>query len=355
MLVNNIANIGAASLLTAITIELFGPSWVALSSAILTVVILIFAEVAPKQVAVSLDSQICLRSAAVVRLLEQIFFPVIAVSFWITANISQLFIRQKEAEKSGLDDLYHMVNLSAARGVLAPQEQDILHNVLQFSTISVKQFMTHRIDIFSLDENCLVAQAASLEQLQLYQHIPLYRQDPEKIIATVPSIAILKASCQHRGDVPLSELGQAALLIPEQLKIAQLYFLMSHHQREMVILIDEYGGLSGLITQGNLVNAVFTNFAELAGNQGFTPYKDGWLISGSLSLQHFVEYFHLPRSSEQQAATVGGYLLNFFESMPKEGQVITLTEGNYKVVEIKQNRISRIHFCPYHLTLPDGR
>ena len=155
---NNLVNIAASSLATLATVQLFGNYAVGASTGILTLLILIFAEVTPKQIAINRCKEISMTMVDPVRVLSWGFRPFIWVINLVSNQITRIFARKK-ASRISLEGLLHLMTMANAQGVVEDYEQDLIRGVFRFNDVNAGGIMTHRTEVFSLDQSLTLKEA----------------------------------------------------------------------------------------------------------------------------------------------------------------------------------------------------
>ena len=170
---NNLVNIAASAIATQLTIELFGNQAVGIMTGVLTLVILIFAEVTPKQLAILHNDKIALRMAYPIKVLSIILFPVIKLIGYFSSAISSFFTPEKKARIS-LEGILHMVHLAEREGVVENYETRMVKSVFRFNDTQVQTIMTHRTDVFSLEADLPLDKVLKEITKRGFSRIPVY-------------------------------------------------------------------------------------------------------------------------------------------------------------------------------------
>ena len=174
---NNLVNIGASAIASQMTIELFGSQMLALMTGILTLVILIFAEVTPKRIAIIHNEKIALHTGSMVKFLSILLAPII----WLISLISSLitrFISSERRENVSMEGILHIVNIAGNMGVVQQYEQEMIKSIFRLDDVPAKAIMTHRTEVFSLDKSLTVSEAFSPMIEEGYSRIPVWGERP---------------------------------------------------------------------------------------------------------------------------------------------------------------------------------
>ncbi len=344
---NNLVNIGATALATALTIRLFGSAFVGLMTGLLTFFVLIFGEVSPKQIALARNEEISLFMALPIELLSYLFRPVIwvvsGISFWIVKP----FVGSNEKSFT-LDNLLQMVSLGKNMGIVESYEQQMVKNVFRINDTPVKGIMTHRTDVFCLDKESSVEEVLDKILDSGFSRVPLYRENPENIEGLLLVRTVLTALSRGEGGGKLKDYMMAAFFIPETKMVHDLFLQFKKKKLGMAIVLDEYGGLSGIVTKEDVVEEIFGELYdenEKPGDEKIQAIEEqGWIIKGDSSFYEIHDYLNLELIHDPQILTISGYLIEKLGEIPREGTIIELPEGNYTIAKVANNRIEEIRF-----------
>ncbi|MGD8113407.1 MAG: CNNM domain-containing protein [Sphaerochaetaceae bacterium] len=181
---NNIVNLSASALTTTLALSIWGNKAVSIATGVLTLLILIFGEIVPKQLAITYNTKLARFCAYPLKFLTVILFPVIKIIQAISSRITSLFNHEAEGSLS-LDSLMHVVDVAENEGIVDEYETSLVQRVLHFSEASVKTVMTHRTDVFSLNDELTLRQTYSSIINSGYSRIPIYHDSPENIVGIV--------------------------------------------------------------------------------------------------------------------------------------------------------------------------
>ncbi|MDC7224696.1 MAG: hemolysin family protein [Spirochaetales bacterium] len=347
---NNLVNIGASALATSFTINQWGSRFVGYTTGVLTLAVLVFCEVTPKQLALTHNEGIVLFSVPAIRILSYLFRPLI----WGVTGISNLLISlfsRGETKKLTLESLLHMVNMGRDMGIVEDYENRMVKKVFTINDTPAQAIMTHRKDVFCLNMNSSV--------LDVYEEIietgrtriPVYKKDSENIVGIV-LVSDLVKTVMHTDSaarsLKLKDLMVEPLFVPENRKVNELFNLFKQEKIKMAVVLDEYGGLAGVVTQQDVVEEIFGSFSgDDEERQGEKIRKTGnhcWEIQGDTDFFEIKEILGLDLVHDKDTMTLGGYLIDQWGEIPVTGASLRLDEGFYRVAEAESNRIVKVEF-----------
>ncbi|MBN2627439.1 MAG: HlyC/CorC family transporter [Spirochaetales bacterium] len=347
---NNLVNIGASALATSLTISMWGNRFVGYTTGILTLVVLIFCEVTPKQMAMVHNEGIALFTVPAVKFLSYLFRPLI----WVVTAISNLLISLfslGEPGKLTLDSLLHLVNMGRDMGIVEDYENRMVKKVFTINDTPVQAIMTHRKDVYCLDKN--------LSLLSVYEEvvdsgrsrIPVYHKDPENIVGIVLLQdlikAVLKADSAAEA-LKLKDLMIEPFFVPENRRVNELFSQFKKEKLNIAVVLDEYGGLAGVVTQQDVIEEIFGHIAdedeEHRGHKIRSTGNHSWELQGDTDFFEIREVLGLDLEHDRDTMTLGGYLIDQWGEIPETGATLRLAEGFYRIVEAENNRIVRVEF-----------
>ena len=345
---NNLANLGASALTTSMTIRLVGNAYIALTTGLLTLMVLVFCEVSPKQIALAANVKICLRTAALVLFLSWIFRPFIWFVGTISRGITFLFVGK---QKSGitLENLIHHVKAAEDEGLVESYAEGMVRNVFRINDTLVEAIMTHRTELFTLDENISVQDALSAFLDSGHSYAPVLRPNTEHVSGII-SLLNLASALNDSVNGSIGSLVSPPILVPGTLKVSDLFLRLKKERMPLAVVLDEYGGIDGLVTLEDVMEEIFDALydeQELNPTVAIVKGADGsWIIQGDTDFYDLNDIIGLELEHDSRTHTVGGYLLEKLERIPAPGTEVSLPEGRYIILSIVKKRISTVMFFP---------
>lgn len=353
---NNLVNIGASALATQITIEVFGNQAVGIMTGLLTFIILIFAEVTPKRIAIIYNDTISLYVARLILFLSWVFYPFV----WFIGLISNSITRLLKAEKRvklTLQGILHMINLGEYLGIVERYETKMVRNVFRINDITVQAVMTHRTDVFSLNMNQPISEVISRIIEAGYSRIPVYDEEPEEIAGIVLVRDIMKVLSEGVTSTQLKDIMIKPIVVPQSKMVNAMFNQFKREKLNLAIVLDEYGGLAGIVTLEDVIEEITGDiYDEHETNNGAKIRKQNngeYLIAADISLHQLHEGLNLKLQSERYAKTLGGYLINLSDHIPVKGEKIQTKTGTFIIDKIEKNKIIDVRYIPDRQTEKD--
>ena len=345
LLGNNLVNIAASAIATSLTISLFGSRMIGIMTGILTLVILIFAELTPKRIAIARNVQLSLISAWPVYVLSNILRPVIFFISAVSSLITRFFIPDT-VKKISFESLLHMMSAAEEEGVVENYESQMVRSVFRLNDVSVQAIMTHRTDVFSLDKNLPISEAAADINANGYSRIPVYDREPENIVGVVLINDVTAKLLNNEAGDRLATIMHEPIFIPATKKLHEIFYLFKHEMLNISIVLDEYGGLAGIVTREDIIEEVLGELYDENEDQGFERIqklgKNRWRIMGETSLHQFCDIFEIKIPETEYAETLAGYIVEQLDRIPAPGDEINIGKLRLKIEKTVKNRIVSI-------------
>ncbi|MEJ2256138.1 MAG: HlyC/CorC family transporter [Woeseiaceae bacterium] len=356
LLGNNLVNILAASIATVIGIRLFGANGVWIASLVLTVVVLIFSEVAPKTVAAVHPERIAYPASYVLFVLMKVLTPVVILVNMLANFVLKPFRVHTDAElieQLNREELRTLVKEGG--GHIPDDHQRMLVNILDLEQASIEDVMIPRQDIVGIDLDDDWDDILTQLTQTVYTRMPVYRETIDQVegllhIRTV--IAKLAVGGLTFDDLKRSV--QSPYFIPEGTALTQQLLEFQRRERRMGLVVDEYGDIQGLVTLDDILEEIVGEYTaeSRAKTRDIRQLDDGnYLVNGSVSIRTLNRKMDwgLP---EEEAATLNGLVLEELGDIPSGKASLKIGRHIMTVLEIKDNKVARVLVKPERLTQP---
>lgn len=315
---NNVANIAASALATVFATRHLGSVGPGVAVGILTLVVLIFAEITPKSIATRHAERISLLVAPLMAGFLWLVSPLV----WVFMQIANIFDRREgpQAHEPQVteSELISMVAYGEEEGTIEQQERQLIERAFTLTDLTVEDVMTPRQKIFMLDGSRTITELLPALTQARYSRIPLYENDPDDISRVLHLRDLLPVVTGGEKGGPLFELGRPAKFVPERQAVTETIAAFRQEQQHMAIVIDEHGTLKGLVTFEDLleelVGEIYDESDELP--REITPIdKNRALLDGSAELRVLEEYFGIDLPGKP-TDSVSRWLLEKLERIP---------------------------------------
>ena len=347
---NNIVNISASSLATTITMRLFGNAFVSISTGLLTLLVLIFGEITPKTMATIHSEKIALSYARIIYALMVLFTPIV----FIVQHLSFLMLHllgvdpNEKGASMTEHELRTIVNVSQEDGVIENEEKQMIYNVFDFGDSVAKDIMIPRIDMTFVDVNCTYNELMEIYREVKYTRFPVFEDNTDNVVGTINVKDLLLLSQEDIEHFTIRSILREPYFTYEHKSTADLLLEMRESSYNLAIVLDEYGATAGLVTTEDLLEEIVGEIhdeydeGEDEEIRVIVPEKE-YIVDGSSKLDDISEALNIELESEDYDS-IGGYIIEHLDSLPAQGQGITLENGTRLVADVvRKKRIEQVH------------
>src|SRR6266481_2721835 len=342
LLGNNIANIGASALATGIFTGWFGEVGVLYATAVMTVLVVIFAEVLPKTIAINAPDRVALLVARPMKVMVYLLGPLLTIIEAIVRVLMKMLgikIGANQPILSPTERLRGAVDLLHHEGKVEKPDRDMFGGLLDLRELQVSDVMVHRTEMVMINADLppeeLVREVLATE----YTRIPLWREKPENIIGVLHAKDLLRAIRAAEGDTSKIDVSTIALppwFVPEMRPVSEQLKAFRRRKTHFALVVDEYGEVEGMVTLEDILEEIVGDISDehdvvVAG--GSVPIRD----------RNRAMDWHLP---DEEATTIAGLVIHEARSIPERGQSFTFHGFRFRVLRRERNRITALRIVP---------
>ena len=314
---------------------------------VLSYITLVFGELIPKRIALKSSEKIALSSVGTIVTVSKIFSPFVKFLTFST-NIVLTALKMKEddiEEKVSKEELRSLVEVGREHGIINEVEKEMIENIIEFDEKVAREIMIPRTKVFLIDKNISVDELFEKKEVEVYSRIPVYEDEADNIVGIL-FMKDLMIEAYRKGfqNVKLPEIMQEAYFVPETKNVNELFNEMQSEKKHIAILIDEYGGFSGIVTLEDLIEEVMGNISDEFDADDSSIKKlsaNKYLINGELSLNDLNDYFHIELESKHYD-TLSGLLIEHMGYIPEDNEdiePIIIDEISFKPKRVKDKKI----------------
>jgi putative hemolysin len=359
LICNNVVNIFASVYADHMASEILGTqiSPVA-TTAVMTVLIVFFSEIVPKTVAKAYATVIAVPMLYVFRIFYWLFLPLTIVSDLLVSGLTGLLIRRdiKADPQITEEELEFLINVGEEEGVLEEDKHGMLSGVFELGDTVVREIMVHRIDMTALPVSSTIVEAADILRDTGLSRVPVYEDRIDNIVGIVHAKDVLFFLKKHKDDPlywdgKLQDLKRDAMFVPESKPVDQLFQELRRHRQHMAVVLDEYGGTSGLVTMEDIFEEIVGEVRDEFDNEEDvirpTPVPNQYLVECKIHIDDFCEFFDMDATEICQGHqanefdTLGGLILYHFGQIPKIGDSLTIKRLQIEIIEVSKRRVRR--------------
>ena len=352
LLGNNLVNIMASALATSIMISIFGEAGVAYATLIMTLLVLIFAEILPKTYALQNASRMALAIAPTINAVVLVLAPMTRAINILVCGVLKLFgvSTGNDAFGSSSEELRGAIELHDDEDRAVDHERAMLRSVLDLAEVQVSEIMVHRKDVAMIDADQDASKVVEEVLASPYTRIPLWQGQPENIVGVLHAKALLRAvrANDNNGDLDVISLAAKPWFIPEQTTLLdQLQEFRKRHEH-FALMVDEYGSFMGIVTLEDILEEIVGDISDEhdIAVSGVVQESDGsYTVNGSVTIRDLNREFDW-RLPDEEAATIAGLILHESRRIPETGQVFIFHGLKFQVLRRVRQQITSVRVTP---------
>ena len=345
---NNLVNILSASLCTILFTKWFGEGSVGFSTLAMTVLVLIFGEILPKNYAKNHAEKMALFFAAPLRALIWILTPLI----FLFNQLAKLVSKKGEEPSVTEDELKVIVDQIEEEGVLEEQESDLVRSALEFDEISVAEVLVPRVRVTAIPKETPIPEIKQIFLAERYSRLPVYNETIDDIIGFITEKDFF--GLLESGGTEITPIIKNVLRLPEFARISEAMKQMQRAKSHIAIVVDQYGGTKGIVTLEDIIEELVGEIYDEADEVIPMLTKCGdnsYEVSGELSIADLCDALELPESRiVTECTSVGGWLTELAGHIAEEGETVSGDWFRMTVLQMQEQRVQRILL---ELTEPD--
>jgi len=317
---------------------------------LLSYITLVFGELIPKRIALRNSEKIALSSIGVVVFISKLFSPFVKFLTFST-NFVLTILKMKEEnieEKVSKEELRSLVEVGKEHGVINETEQEMIENIIEFDEKIAREIMIPRTKVFLIDKNISIHELFENKEIGKYSRIPVYENEADNIVGVLLTKDLMMEAYKKGFDnIKVADLLQEAYFVPETKNVNELFNEMQLEKKHITILIDEYGGFSGIVTLEDLIEEVMGNIADEFDDEDLSIRqlsRNKYLISGEVSLNDLNDNFNFELESKYYD-TLSGILIENLGYIPEDNEniePITINGVVFKPQRVRNKKIEKV-------------
>ena len=354
LLGNTLVSIGSSALLTGVLEEMVGYSGVVYATGVMTLLLLVFAEILPKTLAIHYPDRVALVVAPIIRFFVALFGPVLAAVEVVVQGFLRLFgidTSVRQALLSGREELKSTVDLMHREGGVQRLERDMFGGLLDLRDLVVEDVMVHRTKMYTIDADLPPREFMREVVASPYTRVPIWRGEPDNIIGVLHAKDLLRALNESGGDIGHLEVDKVALeawYVPNTTSLEDQLQAFLKRKTHFALVVDEYGVVMGLVTLEDILEEIVGEIADEHDQSvlGLRQNPDGSVtVDGSLPIRDLNRMMNwdLP---DEEATTIAGLVIHEARTIPETGQVFTFHGFRFEVLRKTRNRITSLRITP---------
>lgn len=342
---NNVVNIGASALATSIAIDVYGNKGVGIATGVMTLLVLIFAEITPKSMAAQNSEKFSLRLAKFVYAITIILNPIVVFLTRLTNLIIRLLGGKVEGNQPFIteEELRTIVSVGHEEGLLEGEERDMIYNVFEFKDSQVRDVMTTRTDMVAVEVDSSYWDVLNIFKQEQFSRIPVYENTTDNMIGIlyVKDLLFLEDS---KDEFDLRKYMREPYFTYEFKPTTELFEEMRTNRVHMAIVLDEYGGTEGLVTIEDLIEEIVGDIEDEYDKQIDEIQvikEDEYLVYGSIRIEEVNEMIGTSIESED-FDSIGGFVMGVLGRLPEAGEAVEYENVKFIAETVNKNRIEKL-------------
>ena len=356
LLGNTFINILASSLTTSLLEDKLGHRAVAVTAGVMTLVILIFAEVLPKTLAIARTDRFALFVAGPLRGVVAVLGPVVSSVQWLVWRVLWVFgvgdDENEPSEEIAHEEIRGSLELHHKEGNVEREHRDMIGGILDLQELKVGDVMMHRTHMTSVDAGLPPRPLVDAVMATHHTRVPLWRDEPENIVGVLSTKQLAQALVEHRGDLAAFDVAALAVepwFVPDTTTLEEQIEAFRARRTHFALVVDEYGVLQGLVTLGDILAEIFGEIPdehEVEERPDVRKRPDGsYLVDGTASVRDLNREmdWDLP---DDGATTIAGLVIQESRTIPDPGQRFAFFGYKFEVLKRQRNQITALRVIP---------
>ena len=345
---NNLVNIGASAIATSIAIKEFGSVGVGVATGAMTLIVLIFGEICPKGIAINNAEKLSLKFASLILFLRKILRPLVVILDFLTKRMISIFSKNKRDEPLVTEDeLRDIVNIGEKEGSINTHERNMIDNIFELDDTVAEEIMTPRTDMFALNANSKISEIVDVFLKEGYTRVPVFEKNRDNITGFVHVSQVFANLAKGKTTRKLKSIKKPIKFVPETKKVDELLREFQKSGSHIAIVVDEHGGVAGLITIEDLIEEIVGEIYDEGEEKEDLITKHGkneFLIKGNADIDDIKKVTNVDLEHSDGINTISGFILEKIGKIPRRGEKIELENVDMEVLKVIRHRIKSVRF-----------
>jgi len=331
---NNIVNVAAAAIATAITISIFGDIGVGIATFVVVLLLLFFGEIGPKMYATRHTERMALTISGPILLLSRVLSPLVWFIEKVTGRLGVSVTEPMVTE----EEIKEWIDVGKEGGTIEQEEREMLYSVLEFGDTIAREVMTPRVDVALIEDTTTLDSAMRLFNETGFSRIPVYREQVDNIIGILNVKDVFSAVMAAKKDAPIKDLMYDAFFVPETKKIDELLKELQLRKVQMAVVLDEYSSFVGIVTVEDILEELVGDILDEFDKEEPEIQKLGegvFVIDATVWVEDLNEELEINLPIHESYETIGGLLIDRLGHIPHPGESVYIAETNTTLVVLQ--------------------
>ncbi|QMU55283.1 MAG: DUF21 domain-containing protein [Nitrosopumilus sp.] len=338
---NNLVNVGASALATSLAIRLFGDDGLGIAVGIMTFLILVFGEITPKTYCNANSTKIALKYAPVLLAFSYVFYPIVKFFEIITRGVVKMTGSSNTPPPITEEEIKGVIDQGLEEKAIEKEEMELVHGALKFDDTVIRSVMTPRTKMFSLNSKMLLFEALPQINQRGHSRIPIYGDSSDDIVGFIHVRDVLKELERDNKMASLEQISRKAVFASQEKMVSALLKEMKGRKTHMAIVVDEHGGVEGLVTLEDLLEEIVGEIEDETDLTRQAEYEriDQYTIitNGDIEIDTINEIFNAKVPEGDDYASLNGLLHERLQDIPQEGDKVEINNLRIIVEKVSKN------------------
>ena len=343
---NNLVNVGASALATTVAMRLFGDDGLGIAVGIMTFLILVFGEITPKTYCNANSTKVALRCAPILLVFSYVFYPVVKFFETITNGVVRITGSSQTPPPITEDEIKGVIDQGLEENALEKEEMELVHGALKFDDTVIRSVMTPRTKMFVLNSKMLLFEALPQINQRGHSRIPIFGDTSDDIVGFIHVSDVLKELEKDNKMVSLEQIARKAVFVSQEKMVSSMLKEMKGRKTHMAIVVDEHGGVEGLVTLEDLLEEIVGEIEDETDVIKQVSYEkidqDTIITNGDIEIDVINDLFKTNIPDGDDYASLNGLLHEKLQDIPQEGDKIETNELRIIVEKVSKNIPKRI-------------
>ena len=343
---NNLVNVGASALATTVAMRLFGNDGLGIAVGIMTFLILVFGEITPKTYCNANSTKVALRCAPILLVFSYVFYPVVKFFETITNGVVKITGSSQTPPPITEDEIKGVIDQGLEENALEKEEMELVHGALKFDDTVIRSVMTPRTKMFVLNSKMLLFEALPQINQRGHSRIPIFGDTSDDIVGFIHVSDVLKELEKDNKMVSLEQIARKAVFVSQEKMVSSMLKEMKGRKTHMAIVVDEHGGVEGLVTLEDLLEEIVGEIEDETDVIKQVSYEkidqDTIITNGDIEIDVINDLFKTNIPDGDDYASLNGLLHEKLQDIPQEGDKIETNELRIIVEKVSKNIPKRI-------------
>ncbi|HJM24898.1 MAG TPA: hemolysin family protein [Nitrosopumilus sp.] len=338
---NNLVNVGASALATSLAIRLFGNDGLGIAVGVMTFLILVFGEITPKTYCNANSTKIALRYAPVLLAFSYAVYPIVKFFEVITKGVVKMTGSSYAPPPITEEEIKGVIDQGLEEKALEKEEMELVHGALKFDDTVIRSVMTPRTKMFTLNSKMMLFEALPLINQSGHSRIPIYGETRDDIVGFIHVRDVLKELEKENKAVSLEQIARKPVFASQEKMVSSLLKEMKGRKTHMAIVVDEHGGVEGVVTLEDLLEEIVGEIEDETDLTRETGYEridqDTIITNGDIEIDIVNEIFKTKIPEGDDYASLNGLLHEKLQDIPQEGDKVEMDELRIIVEKVSKN------------------